>query len=181
MKKTTKKPEIIEGGRIAKNVAGASSITGIPIVVIQAAKDKGCRAFKANGNIDCEELTDFVAENADTSNADHVIDPRVQKAWQMFESRMSTRQKRLIAGKKLIPIEAVRTDWTRNVVACKMKFYNAENTISVEAGMKLGLRQDQITTLKEIITKHHRPAIKEMHKGEYGQCSCPHCGKEITE
>lgn len=166
----------------AKNVAAASALTALPIVVIQRARDMGCQAFEKNGNINCSALLDFVAENPGiTEGLDSSMDPRTQKTWDLYESRMQKRQKRLIAGKQLLAIDRVRSAWAKNVIGCKTKLYTAENTISVEAGMKFGLTPEQINDLRIIAAKHLRLAIREMFQGEFGKVECVNCKKEITE
>jgi hypothetical protein len=45
---------------IATGMRAAAAKTNIPIDLIQAAKWKGCVAFRLNGTVDCDQLSDFI-------------------------------------------------------------------------------------------------------------------------
>lgn len=155
-------------------------MAGLPVLVVQRAKDAGCQAWRENGNITIEELVNFVAENPKlTEGMDGALDPRLQKAWDTFEGRMTKRQKRLERARQLVPVEQLNRALGKNIIACKTKLYATENTAAVEIGMKLGMDRDKTATVKEILMKHIRQAVRELHAGEWGTCLCPHCKTEL--
>jgi hypothetical protein len=169
------KPKIKLG--MATTLRAAAAKTGLPMYVIKGAQDKGCKAFKPNGRVDCDDLADFVASmNVDDSAPDF----QLEKALDMRMNRKLKEQKFDERAKVLWPIEVVRQSVMRNVISCKTKLYNAENAIAVESGMRLNLTSDQVSTIVEIVRKNHRTAIKEMHTGELGKVVCPECRKEIA-
>lgn len=172
IKKTHKKP------LLAKTLKAAASLSKLPVHVIQNAKNSGCQAFKANGTVEIEELLDWVCENPMPTQED-VPNLFVEKALDMRANRKLKEQRYREREKELRPIGEVRRSTFRNVVACKTKLYAAENTIAVEAGMKLSLTPIAIAMLREIIQKHQRLAIKELNLGDLGKVECPECKKDI--
>jgi hypothetical protein len=86
-----------------------------------------------------------------------------------------------MAEKKVVLVETVKREIFKNVIGCKMKIYQAEQTIQVEAGMKLSLTPEQQVKLREIIRAHHHRALLELHQGEFGVIECPECHKEIKQ
>lgn len=172
---TTKKPK--PKRRIASTMAAAAAMTKLPMGEIRRAKASGCSAFKANGRIDCDLLVEFVATmpEVDGSEPDYFV----ERARDIRANRMLKEQKFQERGKLLWPIEKIKRAWARNVIATKTKLTVAENSIAVEAGMRLNLTPDQISAIKEITMKHIRAAQKEMHVGEWGKTECPNCKKGI--
>jgi hypothetical protein len=162
---------------IATTLAAAATITGLSATTIQACKAAGCRAFQANGRIDCDALIEFAATLPDTGDAP---DYALERAKKMRADRMLKEQQFKERDKMLWPIEKVRLGWARNVIACKTKMITAENSVSVEAGMRLNLTNQQMTTIKEIHIQHNRAALKELFNGEWGKVECPACKKEIV-
>lgn len=163
---------------IAKTLKAAIAMTKLPLNAVQTAKDKGCSAFRANGTVDCDELLDFVLKMPQPTEA--VPDYYLERALDIQANRKLKEQKFREREKLVWPIEKIRRDWTRNIIATKTKLTVAENSIATEAGMRLGLNTDQITTLREITMKHIRTAQKELHSGEWGKTECPNCKQEIT-
>src|SRR5688572_29801754 len=54
---------------IAATMAAAASITGLPEPVVASAKQAGCRAFKARGSVDCDELLLWLEQNPQSLEA----------------------------------------------------------------------------------------------------------------
>lgn len=52
----------------AKNMTAAANLTALKEATVQAARDAGCPAFKANGNVNCDELLRYVSEHPDLLN-----------------------------------------------------------------------------------------------------------------
>lgn len=170
-----KKPDMKLG--IAQTQQAAVSITRLPWQVVQAVKAAGSKAFKANGRIDCDLLMDDAAMLPPVEGA--AVDFHTEKALDMRANRLLKTQKWEERAKLLRPIEEFKRAVFKNVIACKSKLYQAENTVAVEAGMRLNLTADQVAAIREIVTKHQRLAIKELHAGEFGRVECPECKKEI--
>ncbi len=161
---------------IVNTLVAASSKTGLSIAIIQAAKAAGCSAFTASGRIDCDKLKEFAEKMPVDPDAVNFYD---EKALNVQADRRLKEQKLLERQKLVWPIEKIRAAWTRNVIAAKSKMQAAENSIAVEAALRLNFTADQITVIREIVTKHHRAAQRELYIGEWGRVVCPSCKKEL--
>jgi hypothetical protein len=176
-KKTTSPQEPLG---IATTMSAAASRTGLPENKIKLAQKLGCMAFKTGGRIDCDELMEFVeTDKKFLEHSEEKIDYQFEKALDVRANRKLKEQKLRERDKLLIPIETVRRSWFRNVIACKTKLYQLENSVPVEVGMKLGLTNEQVNQVKEILMKHQRLAVREMFVGEFGKCECPQCKQEV--
>lgn len=165
----------------AKNHKAAQVITKLPFYEVKRAVAEGCPAFKPNGTVDCDELVRWVADNPPKDEDDGALNIHVERAKDIRANRMLKEQKYAEKAKQLLPKEKVKHCWFRNVISAKTKIYNADNQASVEIGMKLGLQPEQVDLVREILSKHRRLAIKELHQGEFGKVECPECRKEIKE
>jgi hypothetical protein len=170
-KKTHEKPIL------AKTLRAAVSLTKLPAHVVQAAKSSGCQAFKPNGTVNCDELLAFVATQPQAQN--DVPNYFIERALDLRANRMLKEQKLREREKLLVPIEEVKRDLRSCIIAAKSKFYQAESTIPVEAGMKLALTPNAIAMLRGIIHAHHHRALTELFRNELGPIVCPLCKGEI--
>jgi hypothetical protein len=126
--------------------------------------------------VDCDILIEDAAKlNDDGKPADY----RLEQALEKRASRMLKEQEYRKREGDLRSIQDIRRSWFRNTIAAKTKLYASENTIAVESGMKLGLTPEAIASLREIVRKHLRFAIRELHQGDLGAVICPECKKEI--
>lgn len=165
----------------SKNHKAAASLTKLPPHEIKRAVDAGCPAFKKNGSVDCDVLVKWITDNPPAVETDETLNIHVERAKDIRANRMLKEQKFAEKGKTLLPVELVKRCWFRNVISAKMKFYNADNQAAVEIGMKLGLSTMQVDMMREILAKHRRPVVRELHQGEFGKVECPECKKEITQ
>jgi hypothetical protein len=163
---------------IAATLEAAAAQLKISTTVLKTAKAAGCKAFRANGNVDCDKLLEDLASQPAAKN--DAPDYYLERAKDIRANRMLKEQKLREREKLVWPIEKIRQAWTRNVIACKTKLATSENAVAVEAAMRLNFTADQITALKEIHAKHNRAAMKELFAGEWGKVVCPACSKEIS-
>ena len=175
----TKKPKNDSSLGTAKNHKAAAAITKLPPHEIKRAVDSGCGAFRKNGSVDCDALVKWLTENPPQVETDSTLNIHVERAKDIRANRMLKEQKFQEKSKLLLPVDKVRHCWFRNVISAKMKLYSADNQAAVEIGMKLGLSPAQVDAAREILAKHRRPVVKELHQGEFGKVQCPECKKEI--
>lgn len=177
-KKSAKQPT--DGDRLgtATTLGAARSITGLSMATIRAAKDRGCRAFTANGRIDCDELMKFVETMPELP--EHLLDLQLERAKDIRASRLLKEQRLKEREKQLWPIELIRQSWARNCIAAKMKFQNSADAIAADVSMRVGLTQAQADVLRQVVAKNHRDALLELFKGQWGKCICPSCNQEIA-
>ena len=153
----------------AKNIGAAVSITGLSETLIRLARDKGCQAIRANGNIQCDELIDYIAAKPELRRiAEAIPDYKLEKALDLRESRLLKEQRRLKLAEKLVTAEEVIREWTRYIFAAKNKLRQAESALAAEAGMRLGLSSEQVAVIKEIHRTHSRRILNELHQGKWG-------------
>ena len=50
---------------IATSMAAAAAIVGVPLMIVRKCRDKGCRAFRGNGRIDCDALNDWLMNDSE--------------------------------------------------------------------------------------------------------------------
>lgn len=160
------------------SIGQASGASGIPEVILKKAKRSGCPAFQSSGRVEILEFLRWYFVNEVERDIEH---EKTVRAKRIRAEELAKQEAVNTANlkKELRPIDDIRRAWFRNVVATKTKLYNAQNTISVEAGLKLTLPLQAIADLREIIRKHIGLAIRELHQGDLGQCVCPECKKEI--
>jgi hypothetical protein len=163
---------------IATTVKAAMAMTHLPIGAIKSAQAAGSKAFKANGRIDCDMLMDDVAQLPAVATTQGV-DYFTEKALAMRAERMLRESKLRERERDLLPRAEVERVIRTTIIAAKMKFYQAEDTIPVEAGMKLALTDEQRIKLRQIIHAHHLRALTELFRNELGPIICPLCKGEL--
>jgi hypothetical protein len=133
-KKSTKTKRTSLGMATTQRAAAAK--TGLPMHVIKTAQAKGCPAFKANGRVDCDALTDFVATMEEVDGAP---DFQLEKA---LKARVDRKLKELELERErgsLIEASKVREGWLEVIVKFKSQCYQMETAVASQAGMRLNL------------------------------------------
>ena len=157
---------------IVPSMASAATTTGLPSATVKAAKEAGCSAFFRNGNVDCDELKKFVAEN-----------PGIGKEAMSF-SEAERRDKQAVAEiretklaqmrRDLILADEMRRDFTRAIFAAKSKFLSLPARLSQRFALMDDAIEIEIELKREIIE-----ALSELSKCEWAKMKCPKCKGEI--
>lgn len=163
---------------LAKTLKAAVGLTRLPLHIVQKIKDAGCKAFKANGTVDCDALMEAASALPDTPD-DEFPDYYVERAKRVRASRLLDEQKLRERDKLLWAIEVIRRGWFRNVITAKKKLYAAEHEISAQCALR-GFNAEQSSLVRDLVAKHNRGIVKELFAGEWGKCVCPNCKVEVA-
>lgn len=163
-------------GPYSDTMTAAAGALGVPIQLIQAAKDSGCPAFR-HSRVYHEPLKVWIAENADRiakANEEAALERRRKVA------EAEWREERVLKSRQQsIRLTEVNRWWYRNVTAAKMKLKIAEAALSAEVAMRLNLTPEQAGMIREIHARLNRQAMLELFEGNWGKVACPECKKEI--
>lgn len=153
---------------MASNYKAASVITGLPVAAIQAAKDSGCPAWKANGRIDCDALVTWMAEHQDVlAQFSDVPNIEVERALLVKARRLDLEQRTAQRGKTLVEIATVKREIGKMILSAKAQLMTNIDSIAAGAAMKLALTPEQVTDLRQIVSNHTLAALRELSKGEW--------------
>lgn len=78
-----------------------------------------------------------------------------------------------------VRLETVKRELLRVCALAKSKLHTMENAAAAEAGLKLGLTNDQVSEIKTILIFHSRNIMREIHGSSWGKPSCPKCGEPL--
>lgn len=124
---------------LAPNLAAAVSRTGIPKGIIQQCKNLGCTAFRANNNIDCDELLDFAETNREIKK---MLEGNVDMAYEVALDKRAQRRTRehkleILEGKH-IALEDVEAVFTRFAFAWKNTLLGSKDALVLRQSAKTG-------------------------------------------
>jgi hypothetical protein len=118
---------------IAPNLGAAESRTGIPKSIIQECKRLGCEAFKANNNIDCDALLDFVRDNEQISEMlESGINVALEEALTMRAERLTKEEKLVRLRNKSIDLDSVVRLETEHVFNCKANLIGGQDGLTMK-------------------------------------------------
>ena len=164
---------------IAPTMAAAASITGLAPEIVSAAKEAGCEAFRSRGDVNCDVLMQWLAEHPEIAAETGVINKPLEEALKIRAERQTKEHKLAELKRKVIPIDEVKRTYTRSVLAAKSKLLSSDKAIGMKAKLRLGITEDQLTKLSEIVIEEHREIAREMSKGEWFLQECPYCEKAL--
>lgn len=160
-------------------MASAASKTGLEIEIVAAAKDAGCGAFRARGDVDCDALIAWLSEHPEIATSAGVINRNLEEALKIRADRMLKEHKLEVARRGVIPVDEMKRDATRTIVAAKSKMASSEKTFAMKAKMRFALSDEIIGGLVEILTEGHKEVQRELARGDWIMQECPHCKKPL--
>lgn len=158
---------------IAKNVKAASTMTGIPVDAIRAAKDAaaaidGKQVWRQNGNIDCDLLVTWMAEHQEILHQfSDVPNIEIEKALLVKARRLDMEQRTAIRGKHLVETHVVKRDVGKMILVAKGMLMTNIDSITAGAAMKCALSPQQIADLRQIVSDGTLMVLRELAKGEW--------------
>lgn len=177
-KKTEKLTEAAVG--FAPTMAAAASITGLPPEVISAAKERGCKAFRTRGDVDCDELRRWISENPDVLEIAKDINIAVEEALKVRADRQLKEHKLAEAKRKVISIDEVKRTYTRNIFAAKSKLLASEKPIAMACRLRIPkLTDDDVAIIAEEVSRQHRDALRSLTRSDWFNQQCPNCTHEL--
>lgn len=173
----TKRPRTSKLGT-APNLPAASSITGLSIQLLRAAKAAGCRGFRSNGTIACDALLEFVAKHPELlPDADQDVSYELERALRqralrkLAELRLGEEDGRLMS----------KTDAAASVFrafsAAKNALLGNRPTVASKIAAIVG---GDMKVIDSILEDHHLEFLTELHAGKWDP-KCPNCGKPPIE
>lgn len=159
----------------AGSMVAAAAMIGERIECVQMAKAAGCTAFRANGSIDCGALKSFLAEHPAIGEAvAKMPDAKLERGLK-YQAERKLREAELgqLQGTLILKSEA-KLVITRYGVGLKSKLL----ALPRQLGLPLSLTKDR-TDAEQILLQAIGAILTQMFRCDWGECTCPHCGKEI--
>jgi len=155
----------------APNKQAAAARCELTYGIVDAAQKAGCAAFRANGNVQCDELLDWIAENG--TDDQESPDYHVERAKKTRAERMIKELALEEARKKLIAEESIRTVITRHVSVAKSRFLLLGASIAPRAQLKLGLTKEQADWLQEQIENECKAVAETLASTQWSDAQEP--------
>jgi hypothetical protein len=139
----------------AANKQAAAARCAISIESVDSAQKAGCTAFRSNGNVQCDELLQWISKNPESTNLPPV-DFKVERALKTRAERQLKEIQRDQVRGDLIHIDAIRAGWTRHVAKAKSQLLSFGASVSPLAMVKFGLSKTNADELQKLIDARSR-------------------------
>jgi len=163
---------------LAPSMASAAGKMGLSKELLKRCKRLGWSCFESGGRVDCDGLAAMLAEHPELmQEVGDVPDKHVEDALLTRARRMLAEHELEVSRRDYIPAAEVRRDAALCILATKQKLYAAIDSVTAAAAMKLALSGEQQSALRQIVHDSIVSALKDMHRGAWGEVTCPNCEK----
>ena len=167
-----------------RHASGILTAGGMPTseAALKVYKVTLSQFFDSAGRCDCDALRSHLEANPeDKADEGAALDYNRERALDVRASRMLKEQKLAVRDRQLIPESEVNRAAAVNVLGAKQKFYNNIDANTAVITMKLGLTPEQSAEVRKVLKDSTVSALKDLHRGEFGNPKCPHCAKPVNE
>lgn len=169
---------------IAATMKAAAQRTGYPLWAISAAKAADCKAFRERGDVDCGILEAWFAahpevlEQAPEDGGE--VNLAVETALDKQAARKLKEHKLSVLRREHIHRDEIRRLLNKSIFAMKSKLLANPRQIAMRMRLKFpALTEEMLQAFENESDALNVQALSEMSKGEWGDCKCGNCGKDL--
>jgi hypothetical protein len=173
------KPHTIKRKKMnnAPSMTSAAARLGLKIEAVQMAKAGGCRAFRVNGSVHCDELKAWLLAHPEIGEAVAKIpDAKLERALKyQAERKLKEAELGQLEG-SLVKKDDAKRVLTRFAMANRTRLL----ALPARCAFKVSLVKDP-AEVEAILRQEVIGILGELFKGAsaFDEITCPHCKKEI--
>jgi hypothetical protein len=166
--KTKKSQEKSDKLGYAPNVSAAAVTLSVPPAAVHAARSQGCKAIRRNGNVDCDELSEWFADRPGfVEKFSDVPSKALEDAYKARANRQLAEIEVAEKRKELWNRDEIKRDCAKYVNAMKNRLYASVTNITTSTMVDLKLTAEQAQLLRDTISREHVEVLRAFQAGTW--------------